>query len=126
MDFDLAAWHEAHRPWRFFRQDGRAWEARHVSARQVAAYERQRAIATTDGEHLRALRWILRRAFPWRFSYLLRGDPVRELLALPVDARREALEGFFAFLWGAAPRSSQMSPRMNGTPSQTAPPALRT
>jgi hypothetical protein len=76
------------------------WCARRFTERRELAEGRIRAA------HRSALRFLLRQAFPWRFSYRLRGDPVRlalrasdsekgfaliALLAHVRDARRPTL-----------------------------------
>jgi hypothetical protein len=115
MAFNLDAFREAHRPWSLT-VGARTWTARHVSAREVQAYEHKLAAATDqESKAVAAVRWILRRAFPWRFSYLFRGDPVRICLALEPAARREALTDFFACLLGRNPQP--MIPTMNGRKS---------
>jgi len=111
MAFDVETFRAAHRPWLF--QVGRhAFEARHVSAPQVFRYQDMIHEAGSDRRKLdRALRWLLRHAFPWRFSYLLRGDPVEILLLLEPAARHAALADFFASLHGG--------PQTIPTPSQS-------
>lgn len=118
MAWDLNTWREAHRPWRFT-AGGVTWTARHVSAPQCRAYEERLADAKGNHRHtLAAIRWMLRRAFPWRFSYLIRGDPVRVIMGLEPPAQNAALSDFFACLRGVEPPPPPMSQRMNGTPSR--------
>jgi hypothetical protein len=121
--FDVDAYRAAHRPWEF-RHQGRTFIARHVSAPDCQRFDGWMATATRERQRQTAIRWILRRAFPWRPSYLLRGDPVRILLALEPAERMTALRDFFGRLRGESPVPPQ-SPRMNGmrspgrTPSRT-------
>ena len=117
MAFDLRAFREAHRPWAFTTADGRTFEALHVSAPVVQRYEDRVSAAKGDQRQmLAAIRWLLRHAFPWRFSYLLRGDPVKLVLALEPAARNEALADFFACLRGKLPNLPQRQ-KTNGTRS---------
>jgi hypothetical protein len=44
------------------------------------------------------LRSLLREAFPWRFSFEWRGDPVDEIMRAPPPEREAILESFFASL----------------------------
>lgn len=119
MTFDVEAFRAAHRPWTL-RVGARAYVAQHVSALQVFRYQELAAAAGADRrEQERALRWILRKAFPWRFSYLRFGDPVRIILGLEPAARSEALQDFFEALRGGPTNQSQNSRAMNGTLSLT-------
>lgn len=120
MAFNADAFREAHRPWAFTLQ-GRTYSARHVSAPQVQAYERRAAAAKTEAQHRRALRILLRRAFPWRVSYLLRGDPVDLVIRLEPAARREALTDFFACLAGKSPDPRQKTDGTNSPDSTPIP-----
>lgn len=117
MAFDVNTFREAHRPWSFT-VGRRTYTARHVSAPDSQRFDQQFAAARTDTDRIRALRWILRRAFPWRFSYQLRGDPVRIILdELEPAARQEALRDFFACRAGGAKQNPD--PVTNGTLSPT-------
>lgn len=127
MAFDTRTFREAHRPWSFTAADGRTFTGRPVSTPQCQRYDQLCVEAGLDEKKRRhALWWILRRAFPWRFSYLIRGDPVRIILdQLEPAARRAALDDFFACLRGESPipsqRSTQNGKRWSGaTPRRTA------
>lgn len=75
-----------------FALDHRSYNARHLRRWHVDAYERRIAHAGTDEKmRTRASWFLLRAAFPWRFSYLLRGDPVRIVLAGSRELRSRAL-----------------------------------
>lgn len=118
MAYDVDAFRAAHRPWSFT-VGGRTYQARHVSAPQVFRYQDLIAAAGEDRRrHDAALRWLLRRAFPWRFSYLLYGDPVRIISALETAARQEALSDFFVALRGG-PIPNQNGRATRGTISPT-------
>lgn len=97
MAFDLTAYRAAQQPW-VFTFDGYTHVARHVSASHMQRHHR--AIASGDPAVMaRSLRWLLRKAFPWRPSYIWRGDPVRLILdRLPARARRDTLLDFFGSL----------------------------
>jgi hypothetical protein len=100
MPFDVNAFRDAHRPWSFT-VGARTFGARHVSAQAAQSFDRRIAGAKTTKDRERAIWWILRRAFPWRLSYALRGDPVTIILReLEAPARAEALKDFFACLRG--------------------------
>lgn len=76
----------------------------------------------SESRRRRALWWMLRLAFPWRFSYTLRGDPVKIILdQLEPPARQEALRDFFVCLRGE--KSEHPSQTIRGTRSST--PTLR-
>ena len=127
MAFDVDVFREAHRPWSFS-IGGRAFSARHVSALQVLRYEEQTrdAIQTMAKDaprgarlHVMAVRHLLRLAFPWRPSYLVRGDPVKIIIALEPAARSEALKDFFACLQGTtATPLKKGKPPIPGTSSR--------
>lgn len=115
MAFDLDAFRAAHRPWSFS-IDGRTFGARHVSAPRIVQYMGKVAAAAGKERGLRrALRWVLRLAFPWRFSYLVRGDPVDLIFGLEIAARNAALADFFACLEGKTKTS--LPSKTNGTRS---------
>ena len=94
--FDLDAFREAHRPFAFT-AGGFTFEARIISAEQMRQFATVASRADAAGQH-RALAALLRIAFPWRPSYIWRGDPVTTILALEPQAREEALESFFAWV----------------------------
>ncbi len=119
MAFDVDAFRAAHRPWSLTIQ-GRTFGARHVSAMQVQEYERRFSTAATESARLTAVTWLLRRAFPWRVSYLVRGDPVTLVLGLEPAARAEALMDFFACLrTGTSPRNPQRPTSGTSSPTRT-------
>lgn len=126
MAFDVTQYRAAHRPFALTVGEGRSrriFTARHVSAPQVFRFQEMHAAAVAAGNRRRqeaAIRWVLRVAFPWRFSYLYRGDPVRLLLAFEPGARREALADFFGVLRGPEAATAQSNGRAtNGTTSST-------
>jgi len=128
--FDVDAFRAAHQPWSFT-VGGRTFGARHVSAVAVQRYEQMRVVAGKDAKRQqRALRWLLRRAFPWRLSYRLRGDPVTLILGLEPAAQRAALIDFFACLSGrTAPpltmtKATPTNPRTSGIGSLGSTPPL--
>lgn len=111
MPFDVDAFRAAHRPW-MLTIDGRAFTARHVSAPQVLEYQDRLRTAGDNATAVeRALRWLLRRAFPWRPSYLVRGDPARLLLHLEPAARAAAFADFFEALRGGPTPTTQTGTR---------------
>jgi hypothetical protein len=100
MAFDVEEFRVAHRPWQFT-VGARTYGARHISAPQMFQYQEDIVAAAGNRRRQeRLLRRLLRRAFPWRPSYLLRGDPVRTVLQLEPAARQAALHDFFAALRG--------------------------
>lgn len=117
--FDLDDYRKAHAPWCFTHQ-GRAFVARPVSADQAEAFlsadlavSALGAGATARRTAARARQRLLRQMFPWRLSYLWRGDPVPTILALEPPAQRELLLDFFEFL-GVIKRASS-APATDGT-----------
>lgn len=102
MAFDLKSFREAHRPWTFAIGEGRrrrVFSSRHVSGPCVLRYLDMWTEAKGNGRSLkRALYYLLRMAFPWRPSYMLRGDPVKIILNLEQQARAAALQDFFVSL----------------------------
>jgi hypothetical protein len=117
--FDLEAYRAARRPWSFKTDDGRLFVAKHVSAMDALRFQEMGEAATRARQQVIALRFILRRAFPWRPSYMLRGDPVEIILNFEPLARSEAMADFFEYLWGEnASRTSQKS-RTHGKHSST-------
>lgn len=68
-------------PW-WIRTRGATYLAQPISAADMRAFSR--ACQHGDGSQLhRALRELLRKAFPWRPSFLWRGDPVDVFFAEP-------------------------------------------
>ena len=120
MAFNVDAFRESHRPWSFT-VGAVTFLGRHVSAMTVMRYEDMLKAARHPRQMTNAVRWLLRHAFPWRPSYLLRGDPVSILMGLEPQARREALDDFFGYLRG--PRTADPSRKTPGTrspaPTQT-------
>lgn len=116
MAFSADLFRAAHRPWQLT-TGGRTFVARHVSAPAVVAFHTRFAEARSETGRMRALRRLLRLAFPWRFSYLVRGDPVRILARMEPAAQRAALADFFVALEGKSPSSTL--PTIPGKPSST-------
>jgi hypothetical protein len=131
MPFDVNAFREAHRPWSLT-VGARTFGARHVSAMAVQEFERRYEKAKVARDVHRATQrawwWVLRRAFPWRPTYAMRGDPVKIILReLEPPARAEALRDFFVCLRGEKSEHppKTVSRSMSGTrsPQPTPPPA---
>jgi hypothetical protein len=129
MAFNVTEFRAAHRSWSFTIGAGRAartFTARHVSAVHVMRY--QDRLAEAQGDRRRqeyALRWLLRLAFPWRPSYLTRGDPARLLFALEPAARQAALADFFEALRGGPTTETPPGRATPGTTSSTPTPTGR-
>lgn len=100
MTFDVDKYRAAHPPWSFT-IGGKTFDAQYVSAVDCTRFERKLAAGQGDSpRQLRACWWILRRAFPWRVDYWVRGDPVRIIFALRPKGRAEALVNFYACAYG--------------------------
>ena len=56
-----------------------------------------RAAGNDAAKQEQALHDLLRVAFPAKWSYVLRGDPVLTILNLGLETRERVLESFFAF-----------------------------
>lgn len=110
---------------------GRVYTARHVSQDAVLRYwgrlqmakdyvakrpNDQYAEAVGLRVLQRAVRALLREAFPWRPWMLWRGDPVRRLSRLPSGALQEALNDFFAYL-ARTSAPAMREPILASTPS---------
>jgi hypothetical protein len=114
MSWSFSSWQAARRPWEL-EIDGRRWVARPVSAERVMAYQGALIGASVEQGWAETLK-LLRDAFPWRPSYVWRGDPVKafaEVIRVAPDAATEALQSFFPLLRGATAALST-----SGTPSQ--------
>jgi hypothetical protein len=109
--FDADAYRAAREPFRLV-AGGRIYAARPVSAELVIA-TRPALASETRASRLAALRRLLRAAFPWRWSMLWRGDPVRVFLRLDAATQQEALRRFFRYLGAGsthrAPATTGMS-----------------
>jgi hypothetical protein len=142
MSFNADRFRAACRPF-VFTAGGRAWTARPISAPALARFHdditligaselermaaasspvaRARAKQAAERNRGRLLLRLLRLAFPFRFSYCWRGDPVRALLRLPSAERGEAIKSFFLFVEGkptlSAPPLTPAIPTTPGTPS---------
>jgi len=108
--FSAKAWHAAHAPWTYTTSRGRTCATRPISTPRLIAYFgaiEGASIARQNAE----TRELLREAFPWRVSFLWRGDPVDEILESPPGLRKEILRSFFASLGMTreAPRSQTPS-----------------
>lgn len=133
MAFDVDAVLAAHRAWSFT-LGAQTFLARHVSAMTVVEYDHRATEATAllkkyprrgSRAQVMALRWLLRRAFPWRPSYLLRGDPVNLILRLPPAARTETLTDFFACLQGMTPTTDPATLPLRKIPGTPSPAPIR-
>jgi len=141
MGFNADDFRAALRPWHFT-VGGETWEARPVSAPAVLAFHaRFQEIAEKEGAALvqagadmeaikrvrrqaerfrhEAIETLLRRAFPRRFSFQWRGDPVKKLLALDPPVRNATLADFFGW---AAERAGIAPPPTPTTPGQPSSP----
>jgi len=112
--FNADDFRAAHRPWEFV-VDGRRFVAQPVSTPAVLAFH----AAVRGRSPERALRALLRRAFPWRPSYWWFGDPVQLLLRLEPAAQREALADFFGHLEGKP--TSPLPTKIPQTPGTSSP-----
>lgn len=116
MSWSYDSWRAARRPWELVIH-GRSWTARPVSAEAVLAYQAE-IIGASRERAWQATLALLRKAFPWRPSYIWRGDPVKhfaQVIREAPDAAAQALQDFFPLLRGA--ESPSGSPT-NGTASQ--------
>lgn len=99
---DLDALNASAAPYRF-RSRGREYVARPVSVEAVVQYEAA-VRGASNLEVMAARKRLLRLAFPWRVSFLWRGDPVRLISQAPPAVYREVWADFFASLQ-SLPRS---------------------
>jgi hypothetical protein len=100
MAVDLDAWRREHPAWSVT-LDGYTYRGRPVSARAVAAMPLGKGpVAEID-----AMERLFRLAFPWRFSYLWRGDPVKRIMGLDPPAYKAVVQDFFECL-GLRPSQS--------------------
>lgn len=93
---DLQALREAHQPWSFA-AGGRSYVARPVSIEQVIAYEGE-CVGASPTALLAARRKLLRIAFPWRPSFLWRGDPVALIMGATPRVHQALISDFFVSL----------------------------
>ena len=120
MSVDVDQWRRAHPAWSVT-LDGFEFRARPVSARAVASVAE--LFTKSSADQLGAMEQLLRLAFPWRFSYVWRGNPVAKIMALEPSAYREVVTDFFGHLG----LKSATSPSTGGTNSPTPTPSpLRT
>lgn len=101
---DLDALRAAHEPWTFS-TGGRTYTARPVSVEQVIAHEAE-CVGASPAAVMRARRRLLRLAFPWRPSFLWRGDPVRAICSASPALHRVVMDSFFVALQSSFPRSA--------------------
>lgn len=108
-NFSADSFLEALEPWSFT-TGGRRYVAQPVSAPRVARFLHACTSAQPNEQH-RQLKALLREAFPKRLSFLWRGDPVLEILAMEPRTRDATLKSFFASLGltTLAPTSSEAS-----------------
>lgn len=98
--FDADAYRAAREPFEVIVY-GRRHVARPVSAELVIAV--QPALASGDIRvATKALKRLLRAAFPWRLWMWVRGDPVYHVLYLDVATRSALIARFFRFLGGGS------------------------
>lgn len=109
---NLDALRAAATPWQFV-AGGRTYTARPVSVEQVIAYEGE-IVGASAAAILRARRKLLRVAFPWRPSFVWRGDPVDLICESPPGLHAALMADFFASL-----RSSPLEPQ----PAMPTPPS---
>lgn len=110
VTLDLDALRASAEPWSFA-TGGRTYVARPVSVEQVIAYEARIAGASAT-DVMRARRQLLRLAFPWRPSFMWRGDPVAVICSAPPALHRVVIESFFASLrsWPPSPVTDATTP----------------
>jgi len=100
MSFNLDAYREANAGWALT-VGGRRYAARPVSAEQVLVYQGEIEGASPKMAQ-RALRRLLRCAFPWRPSFVWRGDPVNVIMAARPHEQRAMVQDFFESLAGTS------------------------
>lgn len=123
--FSASDYQRAQEPWQI-ELDGTAFTARLVSQQAVFAYwarveDAQRTLTGAKNQEVasavlmrvivRALRRLLREAFPWRPSMLVHGDPVRRIFRLDPATFWEAIRDFFESLARHAPAELQAAIR---------------
>lgn len=113
MGFDLDQYRQAHAGWALTTR-GQTYHARPVSAEQVIVYQGE-VLGASPRIAQRALRKLLRIAFPWRPSFVWRGDPVKIVMGARPHEHRAMVADFFASLAGS-PTLPTPSPT-HGTPS---------
>jgi hypothetical protein len=88
---------DARQRWSFEDTDGRVYVAKSVSRPALIDWLIAVGEAGTDAKkHEKALHDLLRVAFPAKWSYVWRTDPVLRLLHLGIEERERVLESFFA------------------------------
>lgn len=119
--FDADAWLAAHEPWTL-KLAGRVHVARPVS---ILAIQRFQAGIVSAGDNVdrqrKAIRTVLRVAYPFRVRYWVGGDPVKMVMGLDEAARQAVLADFFG--WAANRyRSNASSTTGTGSPPPTVTP----
>jgi hypothetical protein len=109
---DVDEWQRVRQPTWSVTLDGYTYRAHPVSARAVADLVPKLA-AAKGAEQFDLLAALYRLAFPWRLSYVWRGDPVKRLMALPLPMFQEVRDDFFVLL---GVRKSSNAPATSGTP----------
>lgn len=95
-------------PWQFV-AGGRTYEARPISVEQVIVYEGA-IVGASPAVVLRARRTLLRRAFPWRPSFVWRGDPVDMICGAPPALHQALMADFFVSLRSSSPPAAAPTP----------------
>lgn len=111
----MTSWAKARQTWEL-EIGGRSWRARPVSAHRVMLYQAQ-LLGAGEAQGWALVLELLRDAFPWRPSYMWRGDPVKHFARLIRDtpeAASEALRDFFPLLAGVP---TTPAPATHGTNS---------
>lgn len=106
MGFNVDALKQSWTPWTLT-LGGVTYTERPVSVEQVRRFWRGME-SPEERVRAKAVKGLLRTAFPWRPHYVWKGDPVRRFLALDPPIQAKALQDFFV-LWTArwAPLSSK-------------------
>lgn len=124
--FDVDAWLEAQEPWTV-KLGRRTYRAEPVSVLAVLrfyrAVEEGKTGADADAAYVRAVEALLREAFPYRWRWIWRGDPVRRILGLDPAVQQAVLRDFFE--WAARRVAAQIQRTTPGSalPSKTPPPS---
>jgi hypothetical protein len=115
MSFNLDAYRTINVGWSLT-VGGRTYRARPVSAEQVIAYLGEMEGASPRRAQ-RALRHLLRHAFPRRVSFWWRGDPVDVVMRARPHEQHAMVQDFFVSLAGPNPRQSESPTSGTGSPT---------
>ena len=126
MSFNADEFAKAHAPWTLTLR-GETFTAVDPSADEVIRFRAEMVAAGDDLPAQRGvLRRFIRRRFPWKASYLWRGDPVGRFLGLPLAAQEAALMTLFRLLEMRRPAHlpSQGHGNTSGNRTATSSPAV--